>query len=119
MPALDTIDLILSFAVTWLVGLTPPVVIRYVIARRPMGKLPAVGICALFWIFNVVLFTAMGSQSTRHTALMVVALVSYWILRRGASLLPAPALLRPVRPASGETPPVDVEAPENRGDERR
>ena len=47
-----------------------------------MNKWPAIGICALFWLFNVILFTALGSKSKTHFALPLVAFVSYWILLR-------------------------------------
>lgn len=74
--------LILSFIVTWTIGLTPPLLIRYAFLRRPMAKKPAIGTAALFWFLNIILFTAMGSESKTHAALLLIAYVSYWILRR-------------------------------------
>jgi len=47
-----------------------------------MNKWPAIGTCAAFWLFNVILFTAFGSQSKTHAALALVAVVSYWLLRK-------------------------------------
>lgn len=75
--------LAISFLMTWGVGLTPPLLIRYVFLRRPMGKRAAVLVCAMLWAFNFVFFQAMGSTSKYHGALILVALVSYWILCRG------------------------------------
>lgn len=76
--------LLLTFLFTWGVGLAPPLIIRFAIMRRPIGKGWAIGIAALFWVFNIVLFTALGSQSKSHGALALVAFVSYAILRKGA-----------------------------------
>ncbi|MBN8716752.1 MAG: hypothetical protein J0H95_07225 [Xanthomonadales bacterium] len=78
-------NLLLSLALTWGIGLAPPLLIRYVFARRPIGKGAAIGLCVLFWLFNFILFTALGSQSKAHTALVLVALASFAILRRGAA----------------------------------
>ena len=38
----------------------------------------------VFWFTNIVIFTALGSQSKTHRALFLVAVASYYILRRGA-----------------------------------
>lgn len=78
------IGLLLSFVVTWGVGLAPPLLIRFVLLDRPLDKWPAVGAVAGLWVFNLLLFTALGSQSRSHAALALVAIVSYYILRRGA-----------------------------------
>lgn len=76
--------LFLSFLFTLGVGLAPPLLIRFAIMRRPIGKSWAVGVVALFWVFNIVLFTALGSQSKSHGALALIAFASYAILRKGA-----------------------------------
>lgn len=82
MYGLDTTTVVVSFIITWSIGLLPPVLIRYAILKRPIAQMPAIGICALLWVINIVLFTAMGSQSKTHGALALAALVSYWILRK-------------------------------------
>lgn len=76
--------LFLSFLFTWGVGLAPPLLIRFAIMRRPVGKGWSLGVVGLFWVFNIVLFTALGSQSKSHGALALVAFASYAILRKGA-----------------------------------
>jgi hypothetical protein len=76
--------LFLSFLFTWGIGLTPPLLIRFAFMRRPISKGWAIGIVALFWVFNLLLFTALGSQRKSHAALVLVAFVSYAILRKGA-----------------------------------
>lgn len=74
--------LFLSFAITWIIGLTPPLLIRYVFLRRPMSKKTAIITIALFYLFNLFLFIAMGSTSKSHAAVLLIAFVSYWILRK-------------------------------------
>jgi len=76
--------LFLSFLFTWGVGLAPPLLIRFAIMRRPIGKGWSIGAVALFWVFNIILFTALGSQSKSHGALALVAFASYAILRKNA-----------------------------------
>lgn len=82
--------LFLSFLLTWVVGLLPPVLIRFVFMRRPIGKGWAIGVVALFWVASIALFSALGSQSKTHGALALVAFVSYAILRKGAKKQAAP-----------------------------
>ncbi|MBC8427216.1 MAG: hypothetical protein H8E00_01010 [Deltaproteobacteria bacterium] len=79
------LTLIISGILTWGIGLSPPLLLRFVILRRPiMSKGWVVGIVALFWLTNIVVFTALGSTNKTHGALLLVALVSYGILRKGA-----------------------------------
>lgn len=77
--------LVFSIIITWSIGLFPPLVIRYVILKRPIAKWPAFGTCALFWLINILLFITMGSQSKRHGALVLISFVSFWILRQGTA----------------------------------
>ena len=76
------ITIIVSFLLTWGLGLIPPVIIRYVIVRRPLSKPWAIGVVAFLWMVNIVIFTALGSQSKTHAALFLVAWVSYIILKK-------------------------------------
>ena len=80
MTDLNASVLAVSFVLTWVIGLAPPLLIRYVFIKRRINKWPAIGACIFFWVINVVIFTAMGSQSKTHGALLFVAFVSYWIL---------------------------------------
>lgn len=79
--------LVLSAILTWGIGLAPPLIIRFVLARRPLSKGLSITIAVLFWFFNFVLFTALGSESKTHAALFLVALASYAILRKGGRQL--------------------------------
>jgi len=67
-------------------GLIPPVIIRYVIVRKPLSKPWAIGVVVFLWMVNIVIFTALGSQSKTHAALFLVAWVSYVILKRKKKL---------------------------------
>lgn len=82
MYDLNPITIIASIVLTWGIGLAPPLTIRYAILKRPMDKWPAIGTSVFFWLINLTLFIALGSQSKTHNALILVAFVSYWILRK-------------------------------------
>jgi|GEM_PF-4063484 len=82
MYGLGATDIILSIIFTWVVGLLPPLLIRYVLLKRPIAKWPAIGICVFFWLCSFILFTSLGSKSKTHTVLYLIAWVSYLILRR-------------------------------------
>ena len=58
--------LVLSAILTWGIGLAPPLLIRFAFLRRPIGNGPALALVAVLWLFNVTLFTALGSQSRTH-----------------------------------------------------
>ncbi len=79
-----------SFLLTWGIGLAPPLLIRRVFVKRPLSKRAAVGLVALFWIINMVVFAALGSRSKTHMALIFVAWVSYGILHAGYSKQTSP-----------------------------
>ncbi len=74
--------LILSALLTWGIGLAPPLLVRFAFMRRPMMKGGAIAFVILFWFINILIFTALGSQSKTHLALFFVAIASYYILRR-------------------------------------
>jgi Ca2+/Na+ antiporter len=80
MEELTLVDIILSFIFTWTVGLIPPVLIRFVIMKRPIRKWAAISISAFFWFANLVLFIALGSQSKTHAVLLLIVFISYGIL---------------------------------------
>ena len=73
--------LILGILLTWGGGLLIPVLIRYVFIRRPINKLPAIAIVIFLYFIQFIVWAALGS--TRHTALIFVAFVSYYILNKG------------------------------------
>lgn len=88
MSDINGLVLVISFIITWSIGLIPPLLIRYVFLRRPIGKWPAIGVAGLFMILNIFLFVAMGSENKSHTVLFLIAWVSYIILRKGYKTKP-------------------------------
>ena len=82
MSEFDAVTIVTSIVITWGIGLAPPLLIRYALLKRAMNKWPAIGTCAAFWFSNIIIFTALGSKSRTHTALTLIAFVSYWILRK-------------------------------------
>lgn len=75
--------LIISALFTWGVGILPPILIRFVFIKRPVSKKIAILLVSVFWFLNLVFFIAIGSQSKTHGALFLVAIASYYILRKG------------------------------------
>lgn len=82
-PGIITV-LILSFVLTWGIGLSIPVLLRFVILKRPIEKKWAITVVIILWVLNFIIFVGLlESESKTHAALFLVALVSYWILRKG------------------------------------
>ena len=82
--------LIISFILTWVIGLSVPVLIRYVFLRRPINKFPALFIVIILYFIQIFVWVVvLGSTSKTHAALFFVAYVSYYILnkdyKKGAS----------------------------------
>lgn len=76
--------LIISFIITWTIGLVPPLLLRFAIIRKSISKKLSIFLVILLWFINVNIFTALGSQSKTHGALILVAITSYYILRKGS-----------------------------------
>lgn len=76
------LTIIVSFILTWGIGLIPPLIIRYLIIRKPLSKPWAIGLVIFFWIVNIAIFTALESQSKTHMALFLIGWISYVILKK-------------------------------------
>jgi hypothetical protein len=86
--------LVLSLLYTWGIGLTPPLLIRFLIARKPIGKWWAIGTAVGFFFINIIVFTILNEalshsvegldtyRSRSHGGLILIAAVSYLILRK-------------------------------------
>ncbi len=72
--------LIASFIVSWVIGLAPPLLIRFGMARKPLSVAASLGICVLFIFVNMVISTALGGHG--GPALYFIAVASYQILRK-------------------------------------
>lgn len=80
-----SLQILISFIITWLIGLTPPLLFRYAIFRGPVGKWLAISIVAIFYLINIIIFIALGSESEFHSAVFLIGLVSFYILRKKSS----------------------------------
>ncbi|MCK4905011.1 hypothetical protein KAS42_02035 [bacterium] len=77
------LTLILSVILTWGVGLTPPLIVRYLIFRRPLSKIASIIFCTIQGFCNLIIFVSLGSESKTHFALFLIALASYYIIHKG------------------------------------
>ncbi|NLI79248.1 MAG: hypothetical protein GX442_22735 [Candidatus Riflebacteria bacterium] len=75
--------LLLSVLITWGIGLAPPIVIRYLLWRKPLSKTASITLCVLFWVTNLGIFLALGSTSKSHGVLYLIAFVSHGIYTSG------------------------------------
>jgi len=75
--------LLISIMITWSIGLIPPITIRFIFKKAAIKKNSAIGIVIFFWFPNLIVFSALGSEGNVHFTLMLIAFVSYSILRFG------------------------------------
>lgn len=80
MTSLSPTDLYLSFAITWIIVIAPPAIFRWIFGK-PLYKPFAVAAATFLFLVNVIIFTALGSQSKSHGALVLGVFVCYYILR--------------------------------------
>lgn len=74
--------LIISIIITWSIGLSVPVLIRYVFLRRPINKVPAIVIVVILYFIQLFIWIGLGSINKSHVVLFFIAYVSYYILRK-------------------------------------
>ena len=70
-----------AIALTWGVGLLPPILVRYVFLGRPLKKWPAFATVVLFWFVGSMIWFALGHTQNRLFTLFAAA--SFLILRIG------------------------------------
>lgn len=81
-----------SFILTWGIGLSIPLVLRFLILKRPIGKVPAIIISVVVLIINLIIFTILRESQgdpndTRpHAVQALIAIVSYSILRKSKGI---------------------------------
>jgi len=75
-------NFLLSFLLTWVIGLLPPLLIRYVFLRKPLSSNSAYVISAIFLFLNLLLFISLGSTNKSHGVLVLIAFISYYILKK-------------------------------------
>jgi hypothetical protein len=71
------------YAITLGIGLALPLLLRFVLARRPIAKGWAFAMAALFCALSLVVFDTLGGQSRTYGAFVLIAIVAYLILAAG------------------------------------
>ena len=79
-PTTFWITVIGSFLLTWILGLLPTLLLKIFVTKSPMKLWKAVILQIPLWIINLIMFTALGSESQTHTALGMVSVISIFIL---------------------------------------
>ena len=74
--------LLASFVLTWVVGLAPALLIRFVFVKRALEKANAACLAALFWLCHLILMSAITDRTSGHTALALVMIASYFVMRK-------------------------------------
>ncbi len=86
-PKLLALTLAVSFVITWTLGLTPPIIIRYAIVGRPLSRKSAAwiafGFSAFYWIGFQALNNALGEEPGKGYVWIVMFFIARWILSRG------------------------------------
>lgn len=86
-PGTLVLTLLASFLITWGLGLTPSIVVRYAVVRRPLSRKSAswiaAGSSAIFWIGLSLLHHALGEEPGRGVVWIVIFFVARWIMSRG------------------------------------
>ena len=77
---------LISFILTWTIGLFPPVLIRFLILRKPIKRGWAILVAFVFFCTNIAIFQALGSTSKTHLGLLLVGWASYGILRKSKKI---------------------------------
>jgi len=82
--------MLFSFALTWVIGLVPPLLIRFALVRKQLSKKATYAICTILFVVNVFIFNLLGSKNYTVSVWVTVAFVSYFILRRAGKETAAP-----------------------------
>jgi hypothetical protein len=106
--------ILLTFIVTWAIGLSPPLLLRYVLHKRPFGKEPAIATVIGLFIFNIavvlLLSISFGSGGWPSPVWGAVAVVSYFILRQSPAKADGDSISQPMQKGQTQVPeqaPID------------
>ena len=78
----------MDFLVAAVVGMVPAVIARWVVIKRPVKRWHAVGMCAVLFVVNIMVLTALrreGLISSNNAVPGLFAFAGYILLRWGAS----------------------------------
>ena len=73
---------ILSIFFTWGLGLLVPILLRFFILKRPISKWVSLIVVFSVLFIQILISQAINSENRTHSALILVAFVSYWIMRK-------------------------------------
>ncbi|HBL51665.1 MAG: hypothetical protein A3D24_02265 [Candidatus Blackburnbacteria bacterium RIFCSPHIGHO2_02_FULL_39_13] len=86
MENITTFDLLASFLWTWVVGLSPAILIRFVFLKRPLRKRFVIPLVIMLWLaqsyISFLISDAAEVEWRLSSALVLVALASFFILRK-------------------------------------
>ena len=85
---MSPLELLSNFAVTWVIGLSPALISRYLIYKEPLPKKTANWIAAIFsisfWMIFLLIIAAAEQQRVGNGAVWVLMFfVSRWVMNRG------------------------------------
>lgn len=84
--------ILVSFVLTWGIGLAPALSAKYLFKVTPMQRGTAIGVAVGWWLLSVVGWSMAGS-TTHHGAQILIAFVTYKVLTSGVAVpRPAPAV---------------------------
>ena len=74
-------ELVLNIALTWSIGLLPPILLRYIVFRRELVHAEAMAWAIFLGLGELFLFVFLGSESKSHAVLALIGIVAYKLLR--------------------------------------
>jgi hypothetical protein len=85
---MSPLELLSSFVVTWVVGLSPALIARYLIYKEPLPRKAANWIAGIssfsFWLIFLLIIAAAEQQRVGNGAVWVLMFfVSRWVMNRG------------------------------------
>jgi hypothetical protein len=84
---LSTLNAVANLVITWGLGITPPLLIRYVLVRRPLSKRAAswlaAGFSVFFWTAFLSLNHALHQKPGTGAVWVIMFFVARWIMSRG------------------------------------
>lgn len=89
MTDITLAEVIVSFVITWVIGLSPALVARYFVARKPLSRHTATWIAGIssvvFWMLFRIVNAAAGvdpQETTQGAVWIAVFIVSRWVMSR-------------------------------------
>lgn len=81
----DSFVFVISILFTWGLGLVVPILLRYVILKRPISRGVSIFVISIIYIIQFFISIALGNEGT-HVALLLVAFISFGILNKNYAL---------------------------------